>query len=47
MERAARIALGEAKGWLSGDPSIGRCVFVLFGDEAYRSYAEALAELDG
>ena len=47
MERAARIALGEAKGRLSGDPSIGRGVFVLFGDEAYRSYAEALAELDG
>jgi O-acetyl-ADP-ribose deacetylase (regulator of RNase III) len=45
MEEASRIALQTVIEFLKTDQNISRVRFVLFGEEAYRAYAEALSEL--
>jgi O-acetyl-ADP-ribose deacetylase (regulator of RNase III) len=42
MAEAARIALGTAREYLRGHPEVELVRFVLFGDGAYRTFAEAL-----
>jgi O-acetyl-ADP-ribose deacetylase (regulator of RNase III) len=44
LDRAARIALSEARTFLSKNASIEKIVFVCFGKEAEETYREALGE---
>jgi O-acetyl-ADP-ribose deacetylase (regulator of RNase III) len=45
LERATQIAVETVAQFLRGEPSIERVVFATFGDEAYATYEEAVAEL--
>jgi O-acetyl-ADP-ribose deacetylase (regulator of RNase III) len=45
LERATRIAVGTVAEFLRDEPAIERVVFATFGDEAYATYEEAVAEL--
>lgn len=45
VDQASRIALGTAKRFLEGDPTIELVRFVLFGEGAYGAFAAALEEL--
>ncbi len=44
MDRAARIAVGESRGFLADNPSLDRVIFVCFGETAYRAQLAALDE---
>jgi O-acetyl-ADP-ribose deacetylase len=45
LDRAARIALNEIKSFLEAEPSFEKVICVCFGEEATRTYREALNEL--
>jgi O-acetyl-ADP-ribose deacetylase (regulator of RNase III) len=45
LERATGIAVGAVAGFLKGETSIERVVFVTFGDDAYRAYVTAVDTL--
>jgi O-acetyl-ADP-ribose deacetylase (regulator of RNase III) len=45
LERSTRIAVDTVARFLRGEPSIERVVFATFGDEAYATYEEAVAEV--
>jgi O-acetyl-ADP-ribose deacetylase (regulator of RNase III) len=47
LERATRIAVNTVAEFLRGEPSIDRVVFATFGDGAYQTYEEAVADLAG
>lgn len=47
IERAARIALPEIKGFLEGHPTVERVAVVCFGDDALGTYVDAHRELFG
>ena len=42
IEGATGIALAEARGFLEGNTSLEKVIFVCFGDRAYRTYLTAL-----
>ena len=46
MARAARIAMREVALALADTPTVGRVIFALRGDEAYRLHQHALAETE-
>jgi O-acetyl-ADP-ribose deacetylase (regulator of RNase III) len=45
LERATRIAVNTVAAFLRGEPAVERVVFATFGDEAYETYEEAVAQL--
>lgn len=47
LERAARIAVREARDYLAGGGRAERIVFVCFGERAYQIYLETVAEIVG
>jgi O-acetyl-ADP-ribose deacetylase (regulator of RNase III) len=47
IERAGRIALGEARDFLSRNQSLDRVAFVCFGQHDYGVYQTAAAEVLG
>ena len=47
LERAARIAVREARDYLAGGGRVERIVFVCFGGRAYQIYRETAAEIVG
>ena len=44
-DRAARVAVGEARRFLEANPAVERVLAVCFGGEVYDAYREALQEL--
>jgi O-acetyl-ADP-ribose deacetylase (regulator of RNase III) len=47
LERATRIALGEVRDFLAAGGEIEKVVFVCFGDQAYNTYLDTVAEMVG
>jgi O-acetyl-ADP-ribose deacetylase (regulator of RNase III) len=45
LEPAARVALGTAIAFLSGNPQVELIRFVLFGQDSYQAYRRVLSEL--
>ena len=43
LERATRIAVGTVRDWVDGNALPDKVIFCVFGDEAERAYAAALA----